>query len=268
MERRLAGLAAIGLLFALVMAALYGWAMRGPTPAVAPSVDAVAEETTPTRAKPSAPRAPRRAPIRAPSSSPQLVAPETTPEPPTEAPLPYMTLRGRVVDESGSGIAGAMVTVSRGSGVPRRDPSGGDGAFSISMPGEAVTVWAERADGLLRARSSEVAIDGSEGGTWDLELVVPTRRTGGLGVGVAKDEGGVRVTTVHPGTPADRMGLDIGDIIVEVDGEPTAGMRIEDFISRMTGEEGTKVLFKVRDPDGSEHVEELTREVLQPNPDR
>src|SRR5204863_159272 len=39
-----------------------------------------------------------------------------------------------------------------------------------------------------------------------------------LGVGVANGDGGVRITQVNPDTPADKAGIQVGDIVTSIDG--------------------------------------------------
>lgn len=72
------------------------------------------------------------------------------------------------------------------------------------------------------------------------------------GIGAALQAGpkGLVITSVFEGSPAEDAGLKPGDIIVRVDGEPTAGVAIETSIARIKGDEGTQVQLGVR-PKGS-----------------
>ena len=68
------------------------------------------------------------------------------------------------------------------------------------------------------------------------------------GVGI---EIGVRdrlLTVIAPikGTPADRAGIRAGDVILEVDGEQTALLTIEEAIEFIRGEKGTTVVLTIR----------------------
>ncbi len=64
-------------------------------------------------------------------------------------------------------------------------------------------------------------------------------------------------------TPAERVGLRAGDTIVEIDGESTKGMDINDVVSRLRGKEGTQVTIKIRRGASDELIEKkLTREVI------
>jgi carboxyl-terminal processing protease len=53
---------------------------------------------------------------------------------------------------------------------------------------------------------------------------------------------------VFPGGPADRAGVKKGDLLEEVDGVDTKGVKLRDVVERLRGEEGTEVTIKVRDP--------------------
>ena len=76
-------------------------------------------------------------------------------------------------------------------------------------------------------------------------LELSSVRTGGIGVRFMPDAAGMRVLEVVPDSPADRAGLGPGDLVVDVSGQPTAGMESEAFVELMTGEEGTDVTFTV-----------------------
>jgi carboxyl-terminal processing protease len=69
---------------------------------------------------------------------------------------------------------------------------------------------------------------------------------GGLGIRIDKKGDNIVVVSPIEGTPAYRLGLSAGDIIVEVDGETTSGESLEKVISRLRGEIGTKVRVGIR----------------------
>lgn len=60
-------------------------------------------------------------------------------------------------------------------------------------------------------------IDGEEVDVRQTEQLAEEEPPGFLGVGIEPVEGGVRVTQVFPGGPADRAGLRVGDVITAVD---------------------------------------------------
>jgi S1-C subfamily serine protease len=170
---------------------------------------------------------------------------------------------GRVRDAAGAPVPRALVW-ARWEGGEGRWFGKEDGSFRFSVLARDLTVVAERRDGLLGARSDEVAVAGNDGGEWTLDLVVPIERKAGLGIGIGPVPGGMGVRMVHPGTPADRAGLEVGDVIVSVDGVDADGMTAEDFVGRMTGPEGSFVRFAVRSPEGVEEELRLRREFLEP----
>ena len=63
----------------------------------------------------------------------------------------------------------------------------------------------------------------------------------GIGAALEKGKKGLVITRVFDGSPAAKAGLKPGDIIVTVDGEPTADAAIEASIARIKGKEGTHV---------------------------
>ncbi len=64
-------------------------------------------------------------------------------------------------------------------------------------------------------------------------------------------------------TPAERVGLRAADTIVEIDGQSTRGMDINDVVSHLRGKEGTQVTIKIRRGASDELIEKiLTREVI------
>ena len=72
----------------------------------------------------------------------------------------------------------------------------------------------------------------------------------GIGAALQSVPEGLVITSVFDGSPAAAAGLQPGDIIVTVDGEPTADVAIETSIARIKGEEGTTVQLGVKSVDG------------------
>jgi carboxyl-terminal processing protease len=85
---------------------------------------------------------------------------------------------------------------------------------------------------------------------------------GGLGLQVDMAEGLVRVVASIPGTPAERAGLQSGDLIVSFDEQPVQGMALADAISRMRGEPGTPITLVIRRAEDEFSVS-LVRELIQ-----
>jgi carboxyl-terminal processing protease len=78
----------------------------------------------------------------------------------------------------------------------------------------------------------------------------------GLGITVTTRFG--KVTVVSPpfaGSPAEKVGLRVGDVISHVNGEPTAGMDLNEVVSKLKGPRGTSVKIKVIRPGVDEPIE-------------
>lgn len=67
----------------------------------------------------------------------------------------------------------------------------------------------------------------------------------GLGIIVTKRNDQVTVITPLEGTPASRLGIRAGDIISEIEGEPTEGMTLDEVVSKLKGPKGTTVNIKI-----------------------
>ena len=68
---------------------------------------------------------------------------------------------------------------------------------------------------------------------------------GGIGTVVTIADGNLTVVAPIEGTPAARAGLKPRDRILEIDGETTQGMSLEEAVLRIQGEPGTQVTLKV-----------------------
>ena len=90
----------------------------------------------------------------------------------------------------------------------------------------------------------------------------------GLGVQVDKDAetGGLKITGVNSGTPADNAGLEVGDIILAVAGTDITGMTVGDARSFISSNLGESVKLKIRDKDGSESELSVNCELIYTSP--
>lgn len=81
------------------------------------------------------------------------------------------------------------------------------------------------------------------------------------GIGAEVDIHNDRLRIVSPleDSPAWRSGVIAGDIVLEVDGRDTKGLKINDCIKFLTGPAGTDVTIKVRHRSGDEEVIKITR---------
>ncbi|HLH31196.1 MAG TPA: S41 family peptidase, partial [Terriglobia bacterium] len=78
----------------------------------------------------------------------------------------------------------------------------------------------------------------------------------GLGITVTVRFG--KVTVVSPpfaGSPAEKVGLRVGDVISQINGESTTGMDLNDVVGKLKGPRGTTVKIKVVRPGVEEAIE-------------
>jgi carboxyl-terminal processing protease len=88
-------------------------------------------------------------------------------------------------------------------------------------------------------------------------------RFSGIGMAVTEVDKGLRVSRVFKGSPADRAGIEVGDVIVSVNGHSLAGVDSGKAAERIKGPEGTQVKVGVLDPkSGRERVLTITREEI------
>jgi carboxyl-terminal processing protease len=85
----------------------------------------------------------------------------------------------------------------------------------------------------------------------------------GIGLEVTEVKKGLRATHVFKGSPAERGGIEVGDVIVSVDGESIAGLSSTEATARIKGPEETEVTVGVLDhADGKVRELHLTREQI------
>ena len=73
-------------------------------------------------------------------------------------------------------------------------------------------------------------------------------RFSGVGLSVAEAKRGLHVVKVFKRSPAEEAGIEVGETIVEVDGESIAGLGSTAATERIKGPEGSEVTLGVRDP--------------------
>ncbi|HSX53529.1 MAG TPA: S41 family peptidase [Patescibacteria group bacterium] len=68
----------------------------------------------------------------------------------------------------------------------------------------------------------------------------------GIGAELGKDSNG-NLTVISPiaGSPADKAGLKSKDLIAKINGTSTSGMSVDDAVSRIRGDKGTKVTLQI-----------------------
>jgi carboxyl-terminal processing protease len=92
-------------------------------------------------------------------------------------------------------------------------------------------------------------------------------RFSGIGLSVVSSKKGLRVVKVFKGSPAEEGGIEAGDTIVSVEGEPIAGLDSTEATNKIKGPEGSEVTVGVKDQKTHKVSEKtLTRaEVELPN---
>jgi membrane-associated protease RseP (regulator of RpoE activity) len=240
------------IVFACLAAALY-WLSFDTPPTPSPAAPAPATEPAPRARKVPTP-SPREA--AAVDHSSVEAAPIATPEA-----VGDVTVTGQVLLSDGTAAQGAVVSVRVGKKNTTHEV-GPDGEFEVTIPPGPARLRATRPDGKLQSTSGAVRIDGSSGADIDVMLTLPAEKRGGLGIRVVAGDGGLRILRVEPGSPAEGMGLSKGDIVVGVDGRPTAGWGSARLARAITGPVGSTQVLSVRHEDGSEVEYGFTRDAV------
>jgi carboxyl-terminal processing protease len=81
----------------------------------------------------------------------------------------------------------------------------------------------------------------------------------GVGVAVNEVSRGLRVATVYKHTPAREAGIQPGEVITAVNGDPIAGEDADAVTSRIRGPAGTKVTLTIESRDGKSRDVTVTR---------
>lgn len=68
----------------------------------------------------------------------------------------------------------------------------------------------------------------------------------GVGIVIRQHDEGFQVTSVTEGGPASQAGMQQGDLLTAIEGQPVTDMTVEDAADIVRGEEGTPVSFTVR----------------------
>jgi carboxyl-terminal processing protease len=87
---------------------------------------------------------------------------------------------------------------------------------------------------------------------------------GGLGIEVGQEEGFLKVISPIDDTPASRAGIQPGDLIIKIDGEPTKGLNMTESVDKMRGKIGSKILLTImREGTAQAFDVELERAVIK-----
>ena len=177
------------------------------------------------------------------------------------------SLKGRAFDaETGRPIAGAIVDARLGDTFVEVETDSG-GAFRMPgmLPGSRVTVWVIGRADLYVAESVGVSMPG-EGETADAGVVglihgneLAARLQGWVGLFAVRRGDSNVVGAISPWLSADRAGIQVGDVLLSIDGRDvrTLGPRATNFLLR--GPAGTKASIVARDRQGTRREVELER---------
>ncbi|MCS6877449.1 MAG: S41 family peptidase [Geminicoccaceae bacterium] len=102
------------------------------------------------------------------------------------------------------------------------------------------------------------------------DMQVQTRgEFGGLGIEVTMENGLVKVVSPIDDTPAHKAGIQAGDLITHIDGEPVAGLTLSEAVERMRGPVDTKIQLRILRRGREEPIEvTLTRAIIKISPVR
>ena len=86
---------------------------------------------------------------------------------------------------------------------------------------------------------------------------------GGLGIEVGIENGFVKVIAPIDDTPAQRAGLQAGDLIIRIDDKPVKGMSLSEAVNLMRGKPGTEIRLTIlRSGDGQPFSVTIERDVI------
>lgn len=168
------------------------------------------------------------------------------------------TVEGVVTDGDGKPLADVSVAFDVVSSARRPEPAvktGADGRYKLEgAPPERFSVRFDKAGHRSRVLSGLV-VEARGSIVRDVSLPLmedggPSSEVGGIGAVLDQTRAGVVLVAVHPGTPADRAGLQKGDVLTAVDGRSARGQSVADLTQALRGDVGTKVRVAVARPDG------------------
>ncbi len=91
-----------------------------------------------------------------------------------------------------------------------------------------------------------------------------TGQFGGLGIEVTMEDGFVKVVSPIDDTPAQRAGMQAGDLVIRLDEKPVKGMTLNDAVKIMRGEPGSDItLTVVREGEQAPLNITITRDIIK-----
>jgi carboxyl-terminal processing protease len=148
-----------------------------------------------------------------------------------------------------------VVALTSGGWLLQQGVGSGDSAYqSARLLEEVHRLIAERyVDEIDPSELYQMAIDGMlreigdpytsflDKDDWSDLRLTTTGNYGGLGIRIEAKDGWITVVGVMPNTPAERQGLEIGDRIVEVEGESAEDWTGDQAVQNLRGPKGSKV---------------------------
>ncbi|WP_263147003.1 S41 family peptidase [Pseudomonas sp. RIT-PI-AD] len=86
---------------------------------------------------------------------------------------------------------------------------------------------------------------------------------GGLGIEVGMEDGFIKVVSPIDDTPASKAGIQPGDLIIKIDGQPTKGLSMTEAVDKMRGKAGSKIELTLVREGGKPFEVELARAVIK-----
>ena len=97
------------------------------------------------------------------------------------------------------------------------------------------------------------------------DMQVQTRgEFGGLGIEVTMENSVIKVVSPIDDTPASKAGIQSGDLIFALDGEPVQGLTLQEAVEKMRGKVGTSIKISLRRTNVKDPIDlTLTRETIK-----
>ena len=86
---------------------------------------------------------------------------------------------------------------------------------------------------------------------------------GGLGIEVGSEDGNIKIVSPIDDTPASKAGVQAGDFIVKINGQPTRGLSMTEAVDKMRGKIGQKITLTLVRDGGTPFDVTLTRANIQ-----
>jgi membrane-associated protease RseP (regulator of RpoE activity) len=167
-------------------------------------------------------------------------------------------VRGRLVDATTKApVADAFVSFEDSDPTVAPEGTGSDGRFVIESATVGPHILVVSPDRTRESKRLPVTLVESQVvDLGDIELGPPKVLPGLIGARVGHDGQQLFISMVTPAGPAARAGLQVGDVLLAVDGTPVTSL--PEAIKRLNGAPGSTVVLKVRRA-GAEQSVSVTR---------